>query len=741
MIKNRLTASIILVAVLTVGFLQPALAERAPGKVVLIAANRLSLDDLHTANLPNIDALVQGGSLGLIAASSAGRKTPESVLASVGAGAPARGSFALNDAYSAAEMIYAERATAAEVYTRRTGRSAAEGSVVMISIGRILRADADAVHSGRLGALGEALHEGGKRAAYFGNSDVGDFSRRSAAAIIIDRHGYIPVGDVSDGMLMEGMGPSGLVTDVDTMARAVSDTLPVADVIVLDFGDPARVDLSEPSLSPQAFAAYRKAAIENLDALVGRLIPMAKSGEMTLILASFSPPGGRDWSSLTPIVAFGADLQPGLLTSSTTRTPGLVTSIDIGPYILETVGVAAPDEMSGRTIRRVGDPDPTAALLRLAGVVVRNHRVQAPLFAPIAAVGMLALTAGVAFLAFGTRPSRSTFAAIRAVLVYSLSVPLSALLVSSIAPVNAFAYAATVLAVAAGVTAISLAVAFLLGRRFPDMRGRGALPMVVLAILIVFAALADAFAGGSLARFSSLASFGFRYYGLGNEYMALAVGSLCVAMIWLTAPVLSLRARRVCAGIFIVAAVAIGFPGFGTNAGGAATAVVTFGLLYLALSRGEFRLRHVAGLFGAAAVLLILFGAVDIIANETGASHIGETIAATQREGPGYLVAAATRKMTLNFQHLGLQQGKLAVMGSTPFLVLWFVGVHPRLMERVRKGPEGSGVRLLAVVAGAGTALISNDNGIIAASLLLSPMVVAIFLSMMEDGYGQNNGP
>lgn len=729
-----------LFAVLAVGCLQPALAEHVPGKVVLVVADRLTLEDLQSADLPNINALIRNGSLGLVAAYSAGRKTPESVIASVGAGAPARGLFALHDAYSAEEIVPAERATAAEVYARRTGRHAAEGSITLISIGSVTRANRDAGFTGQLGSLGEALRESGKQAAFFGNSDVGDSNRRSMIAIVMDKHGYVPLGDVSSEMLIAGRSPSGLVTDVDKMASAVTDALPQAAFVLLDFGDSARVDFSESALSPEAFTNYRQAALENLDRLVSRLIPMAESGDFTLIVASLVPPGGRDWHRLTPIIAFGRDLPQGLLTSATTRTPGLVAGIDIAPFILGVVGISAPTTMSGRTIVTAQDSDPLAALERLANVTARNHRVQAPLYGPIAALGILALTAGAAFAAFGARPSRTTFASIRVALIFALCVPLAALLLSSIGPIAPLPYAAAILAGATALTIIVFGAVFVLRDRCRNLPDRGALPMVFLSVLIAIAALVDAFGGGLLARFSSLASFGFRFYGIGNEYMGLAVGCLCVSMIWLVSPSPSARAKRICAGILILAAAAIGFPGFGANAGGAVTAVVTFGLLYLAISRGEFRLRHIVGTLGLAAVILLLLGAADLVAYGSDASHIGETIAATQRDGLGYLIGAVSHKLTLNARQLGTQQGKLALMGGMPLLVLWFMGIHPRLVEKTRKGRVGGRSRLLAVVAGALVALICNDNGIIVACLLLSPLVAALVLSMMEDNFGQDNG-
>ena len=48
-----------------------------------------------------------------------------------------------------------------------------------------------------------------------------------------------------------------------------------------------------------------------------------------------APP--ETWTQLTPILALGPDFAPGLLSSPTTRTPGLVANVDIAPTLLRAL--------------------------------------------------------------------------------------------------------------------------------------------------------------------------------------------------------------------------------------------------------------------------------------------------------------------------------------------------------------------------------------------------------------------
>lgn len=734
-----LLASIIFVLVFQVGLLEAGEKERHSPKVILIISDRISLKDLQSGDLTNLKLLLDEGSMGLIAAASAGRKTPESVYATVGAGSSSRAPSSLNNVFSADEIVPEERVEAAEVYARRTGNRAAGGSVLLVSIGKIVRGNEDAGYRVKLGALSEVLNQEDYQTALFGNSDIGDYRRRLPVAVAMDSEGYVPIGDVSGRMLSPGLSPTGKVTDIKKMAYAVENALKDATVVVVDFGDTARVDISESSLSREAYEGYKRAALENLDSLVSEFLPLAREGRVRLILVGIVPPGGRDWFKPTPLVVYGKGVPKGLLSSATTRTSGLVTAIDIMPYILESVGVKPTADVVGKSIKVEQHVDPAAALDTLDGLISRNAKAQAPLLAPVAALGILGLTAGAALVAFGARPARSTLIAVRACLSFCLSVPLAALLFSR-TTVSVGFYAAAVLGGAAALTIISFALAVMVARSRPGAYGNGALPVVMVAAMTAVVVLIDGLFSGQLARFSAIPSFGFRYYGVGNEYMALAIGSLSAAVIWVAQPSLSTVGRRVLFGIFVFAAIALGFPGFGTNVGGAATAVVTFGLLFLAFSRGQFRLRDVGLMLAAAVVVLIAFAALDLLAHGQSASHMGESLAATQRDGPGYLVTSAARKIGMNLRQLGTRQGKFALLGAMPLAVLWFMGIHPKLAERVKKGIAVSGAKLLAVVFGAGTAVICNDNGIIAGSLLLAPVVCALLLTLTEEVHAQDNG-
>ncbi len=78
-----------------------------------------------------------------------------------------------------------------------------------------------------------------------------------------------------------------------------------------------------------------------------------------LVIATQSPPEAAILP-LLPIGVAGLEGSPGGLTSDSTNLPNVVAGIDIGPTVLDHLGLAIPDEMKGRVMRSEGERDPAA---------------------------------------------------------------------------------------------------------------------------------------------------------------------------------------------------------------------------------------------------------------------------------------------------------------------------------------------------------------------------------------------
>ena len=194
--------------------------------------------------------------------------------------------------------------------------------------------------NGRIRKLRHALHQAGIKTAAIGNADIWpDIQDRSAGVLAADSRGLIDVGMLSAGAGPEIIGASkkedgGLVANVPALLDAINKALPKADFVVVNFGPSTALDNSRPEISDKRYNVDKAIGMRDLNSLIASLLPHAESGEFRLILVSLSPPILTGWTVLPPLIVYPS-LGSGLLTSPTTRTPGLIAASDFAPTVLE----------------------------------------------------------------------------------------------------------------------------------------------------------------------------------------------------------------------------------------------------------------------------------------------------------------------------------------------------------------------------------------------------------------------
>ena len=178
------------------------------------------------------------------------------------------------------------------------------------------------------GGLGQALLPRGA-AAWLG---VGAAARtRLGALVAVDGAGTVPWGEVVRYSGARDGPPEhpNTRTPEDLIAQRVSAWLRRSPLVVLDL--------------PASFATGRVA---------GLLAALGRDPERDVLCVSPYPPPGPAgaWDRLPPILGIGPDFHPGLLTSATTQTSGLVANIDVAPTLLDLLGHPVPATMQGRSL-------------------------------------------------------------------------------------------------------------------------------------------------------------------------------------------------------------------------------------------------------------------------------------------------------------------------------------------------------------------------------------------------------
>jgi hypothetical protein len=415
-----------------------------------------------------------------------------------------------------------------------------------------------------------------------------------------------------------------------------------------------------------------------------------------------------------------------LLTSDTTRAPGIVSNLDVAPTLATIALGRTPAGSGGHVIRRE----------RGALAVVRTARLQRALHVlalagtPACAVlGILTFTAALSLLAVSPRRRWP-----RILLLAAVMAPTGLAISAGTQPqsVPGFAGIAGGLTLALTVAVWALGGLFAKGEETPD----ASVLYTALLLSVLFLA-ADTLGHGMAVRLSPLTSLfqtGVRFYGLGNEYAAVFVPALLF--------VVALTMER--AEIGVPSAGALAATGIALAAGGAflgwRSAGANFGGMLTALAAGSVfwtKAARKAGLRFAWAVAVI--GSVAIVSaivclDASGAqpTHIG----AVARQG------ATGGGATLG----GIVSGKAAIalrLALSPaFLVsvagglgLWRLTGLRRAVKDAAAAHGWCGVAFAATVWGALAALVVNDTGPVMLAVMLAGAVLPmLFLAHADRG-------
>ncbi|HEV2760238.1 MAG TPA: glycosyltransferase [Acidimicrobiales bacterium] len=680
-------------------------------RVLLVGLPGLRWDDVGTGVMPGLDRLVTRGAVAAMSVRTRSDvPTVSEGYATLGAGSRVQAGPAADEAV--------ER----------------DGRIVVPGAARV-RAEAGRRLPTLPGALGDALHAGGRRTAVVGNADLApnlsDLSipghpnvARPAAVALMDSRGEVDGGSVSapDLLVQEG-APFGRRAAVDVVSDRTLAALADAEVVLVDPGDLERVDAVEDLGGVERYVAPSRAAAlagadEILDQLAARMPPRT-----LLLVVSVTPPAD-EWR-LTPVVAAGAGVVPGYLHSPSTRRLGLVTLTDVAPTVLAALGAPVPDAMPGRPLRyRPAEAD----LARLADLD-RDGAWRERLWLPVttafivAQVGLWFLTA---FLLTGNVPGgrapwiRRSWLRLAALAVAAF--PLATLLLRALpfVPDMGNAGLAVVLALDAAVVALASRA-----RRRP----LSALAWILGATVAV---LVGDMATGARLQLAGIMGYApqtaSRYFGLGNTaFGVLAGATFLLAALHVTHAPRRRDARVTAAALIALVVFVDGAPFLGADVGGVATLVPVAGLAMLALAGRRLTWRT-AGVVGVSTVgVLALLTVADLLRPPEARTHLGRLASATLRSGEGSLLDTLARRAEVTLDVVG----QSFWTGVTPVIAIGVVVVLLGSAKARTLVPRGSPARvgLLAAMAAGLIGMAVNDSGVVVVAMVM--VLVGPFLALL----------
>lgn len=687
----------------------PHAARAEPRAVLLVVANRISADEL---NHPAFRDALKDFRISLISPQQTGKPQAGSVFATISAGTPSRGVDEYGLVLNAAEPF--EAGTAAQGYARRTAFPEPRGGLVHLGLAQVAAANRKLKIKPQVMLLGDALRKSGVKRTAYGSSDVSpdplrlrgrsatDVRSRKGAALLCDRWGLVPAGDIGpDTMKTSDSVPGGQCTDLSRLAPAVARSLAGGAVTAVEFGDLERIEQERISCTPEAYALARS---EALDRLVSWLRQMHERFPVTpLMLISPVPPLDENgiWDRLGFAAVFSPGSGAGLLTSNTTRTAGIIAAIDVAPTLLHLAG-AAPDPALGGYSADADRGAPVQTLRRWDLTVRLKRELGLPV---ILGLGVFAAASGIAAIWHLVRRKDAKKGAAVVLVGLAFTAWIPALLLIPLD--SAWLYFLAAPGVLAG---------FLLAAKFKERARFAPVEIALLALLIALALCA--FGALDWTKRSPLCPWqfgGLRFYGIGNEFMGCIIGSSVIPL-WRYGRGSERPPMPALPIWFAFWVLVLGLPMLGANFGGAIASTVAFGLVLRALAERPVRLRDAAVLAGAGVVAALGLAMLDAAVSGQAPTHLGRAVRMMESGEGWYLAAMLQRKASMNLSLWAGPAGALTAVVFGTVVAAWAV-YHKQMLAALHL-PTRIVQGLVGIGYGALAALLFNDSGIVSVAFI-----------------------
>jgi len=613
----------------------PAGALAAPPALVVLLLPG-SLHDWQSADAPHLHFLMQTGAMAVMntrTAHRAGaqeRKSPQSALLTLGAGSRAAGTGVTAYFSRAQARMPGTTVLVGALFERRTGLVPHSGQSVCVDWPKVVNANRSLGYDLHLGSLADTLAAHGFRVAAGG-------------------------GPEADWV---AAGSSGIVKHALRLRAA-----------------PGRCLIWHAGANIIAADALIGTAAAQTAALGGRLV----------VISPYAGDGDYARERLTPVLVWGKGVPAGLLTSPSTRRPGLVTNTDFAPAVADYFGITR-SEFRPLPFGFAWSATASSEGVSEAAQISRNAVQQAqgmhllPYLAVVLGIGLLAATAAAC-----RGPSLDALAL----------VPLAALAAALFA-----ASTLTFWALLPCVLGLSVVLIQTAGRS-------NALAFMAAAVTLTL--MGDMVTGSSFMQQSLLgysAIEGARYYGIGNEAMGLLIGTALtvIARFWSSGRTAQFILASLMGGIVLLLGSA------GAKAGGVLVSLAVFGTFLFAVSGRRWTLRTtilLAAVVVAGMTLAALGDAFFLPARMH--SHIGEAVRRIAAGGIGEAEDIVRRKLMV--------EGRLAYHSAWAVL-LWAGVLCIRLLwKRMPPKEQAESAFRSAGLVGLFACLLLNDAGVVAAAI------------------------
>lgn len=696
------------------------------GKVVIVSMPRVSWYDLQDVQTPNIDKLINSGSIANLSIMVPGKtKTLEKGYATISSGVRTYAADSTQSTFfSPNENVDGKNAR--QVFQNEQQTPVGDSKAVSLGFELTRTNVINDLSSATVGLFAQTLHEHNKSIAVYGNADTCEpesmrCRNRSVGYMGVNTNGLMRSGDISRELL-DSNGSMNMKKVENISLKSIKNN----DVTVVECSDLDRIDGAAKETKQTITQANFKKAIQECDDLIGAIDNNLDTTKDNIYVVS--PMSKRSLQELTVFIAAGKGVKPGVAVSGITRRKGIVALADIAPTILDSYGIEPPKQMVSTLIEYDGSSASTHSRIQSMIKLNRGAVVRDKSFQTVAVIFVSIVFLGALFYIFSYKLKKGQTIA-KLVALFSLLMPtVSFLLLPFMIPLN---NTDTIAAVFVILSCIFTAVAFFVAKQIGYVKTL----LAIVLFNVIFQCIDMLFAGyfqlNSLFGYSAIVAG--RFAGYGNlTFSIIAISTvICVALIkqYSIDQKYDSRKTNLYLVVFMITVlIFVGAPYLGSDVGGvlALTPTIFISSMMLYEKRINIKALVLAG-FGTL-IAITIFSLFDLARPASERTHLGRFVKVLLSGDGG---AVIERKITSNLSMFSNSLfGSFLIIGS---LIALYLYLNPeKFLTRTRdKYPVFVYIAYPGLVL-AVLGMLLNDSGIAIPGMMASIALPVLALLAFE---------
>ncbi|MDP5276650.1 hypothetical protein [Chengkuizengella axinellae] len=738
--KNKLLLFLSMMAFIVIFFVfeeASAFTETKKNKVIVLSIPSLSFYEFSTAQLQPLSSFSllykQSRAAAVNVRISGGI---DDVYATLGAGVP---TVSRSDIKALNKDETINKESGQTLYARYNGSLNENAQIVVPEISVLYELNEDNRYQSQIGLLGEVLKQNGVSTYLYGNRDRGIVlndapnyeKKRLASLMLMDSNGLIPFGNIgAQTVIKNELRPFSIQTNYDWIYEQLQSVTPNS-LVLIELGDLDRLYVDKSFYAPERFQLLKQEILKEMDDFLGKVISNMGQDDALFV---FSPQVHRDAREekllLSPLFYYEHELDSGLLTSATTRRTGILSHVDIAPSLLHLFQVTVPSEMIGNIAKFEENKEMNISWLEQELNKIQNVYQLRPMLLY----------------------SFVTYEVI--VLILTLLVAIGKW-IKWTRIVNPFLFSILIAPVVmlwmgyfSGYSVLVQALFFLMITLLLSLMLQYFSVITVLTLISLctsFMILLDGMFGAYAMKHSVLGydvMIGARYYGIGNEFMGVLIGSTALAasmLFYITYLKYPNITKWMLTVYLLIVVFYLAAPFLGTNAGGTITAVVTFTVFWVKAFKEKWlrnihwaKLAVYCGTLGIAALVLLWLFNDLFISDKSKVSHIGKAMDGLFKGNVEQIINTVIRKVSMNWHLIQVSAWSKVFLTSLIVVVLFILKPKGKFQEWHDKYYSFM-IGFYATTVGTIVVFFVNDSGIVAAATMIVYVAIPMLLLKIDD--------